>query len=506
MILTSRSTRAIFGVIFAIIGALYAAAWFAPAVAQDHESGMNLVLAKALASGHGYMRDNLPQPVPETDVAPLFPAVLALLTLVSGYAAWLKLLPLACTVAWLWLTRRLLTIMGASGASALLLIALAAATPVVISLSTSLLPHTMFALLATAAMLSLLEDRPWLTGLFAGLATLTLTAGWSLIAACLITLTARRRLRSAAIVTALASLLAAPWLGWSLAHVTGEAGLRTLVDDNSRYGGNILAFLPANEKLVVLTHNIASWFGGPAALLSGDLFVEYSGPYSAAATAILLLWCLYKRRNLLPDLFIALYGIAVVILVHPPKESIAPVLPLMLWVLWRALSTVRNKEALAAVVIIVSGFTVYADAVRTPALVTAGMFPATAQPANDWRAMRQLFLAANNEAAPGAIILGNSDATFFLNTGRKTVRGFRENSFALYYGPRAETVSPELLASAIQDSQATYVAVTPDRDRAESPSFHRAVEALERGGVLRPMEVPGSAAGYRLLRVAAAGL
>ena len=46
-----------------------------------------------------------------------------------------------------------------------------------------------------------------------------------------------------------------------------------------------------------------------------------------------------------------------------------------------------------------------------------------------------------------------------------------------------------------------YVALTPDRDFAESPAYHHAVEALERGGILEPVPVPGVTADYRLLRV-----
>jgi hypothetical protein len=47
----------------------------------------------------------------------------------------------------------------------------------------------------------------------------------------------------------------------------------------------------------------------------------------------------------------------------------------------------------------------------------------------------------------------------------------------------------------------SYVALTPDRDLPESASFHKAVAALERGGVLEPVGVPGVSGDYRLLRV-----
>ena len=36
------------------------------------------------------------------------------------------------------------------------------------------------------------------------------------------------------------------------------------------------------------------------------------------------------------------------------------------------------------------------------------------------------------------------------------------------------------------------LALTPDRDLPESASYHKAVAALERGGVLEPVSVPGA--------------
>jgi len=52
------------------------------------------------------------------------------------------------------------------------------------------------------------------------------------------------------------------------------------------------------------------------------------------------------------------------------------------------------------------------------------------------------------------------------------------------------------------ESGVSYVVLTPDNDLPESASFHRSVEALERGNVVEPVRVPGVAAGYALFRVA----
>ena len=201
---------------------VYLVAWSLPAISLDHEAAANLVTASGIAAGHGYIVESLPTPIPQTNYPPFFPAVLAMFTLVSEQAQWLKLLPLVCAAGWLVLTHKLLLKMGASGTGALLLAGLTAASPTVVFLSTNLLPESLFALLATAALLTLLEEHALLAGLFAGLATLTRTAGVALIVACILTLVARRRFRGAAIFAAVAMLIVAPWFGWSLAHLTHD--------------------------------------------------------------------------------------------------------------------------------------------------------------------------------------------------------------------------------------------------------------------------------------------
>jgi len=91
---------------------------------------------------------------------------------------------------------------------------------------------------------------------------------------------------------------------------------------------------------------------------------------------------------------------------------------------------------------------------------------------------------------------------FYLNTGRKAVRGFYPDGYKLYYAPSNSLITPVQLGGEIMQNGVGYVALTPDRDFAGAPAFHRAVEALERGGMLEPVAVPGVSGEYRLLRTA----
>src|SRR5579862_8235984 len=113
MTLNRTVLRAIIAIYFTALLVIYVIAWRSPAIGRYHDDAVYLVTAKAIAAGHGYQLDSLPNPVAETQFPPLFPALLALLTLVlpqtlSQQPQWLTLLPLACTVGWLVVTRKLL--------------------------------------------------------------------------------------------------------------------------------------------------------------------------------------------------------------------------------------------------------------------------------------------------------------------------------------------------------------------------------------------------------------
>jgi hypothetical protein len=355
----------------------------------------------------------------------------------------------------------------------------------VVFLSTNLMPQTLFALLMTASLLKLLDDRALMAGFLAGLATLASAVGVALIAACILTLVARRRLRSAVIFTGVATVMVAPWFGWSLAH-----------PGNMYLTSSIFTALYASDKLVVLGRNLMALLIAPFRLLSG-----FGDTLTVVLTVLLAAWSLFVRRQLLPDLFIALYGLVLLFSTWPPDRLAAPMLPLILWIAWRAFRLIELKEAVVATVLVGALFPLWADASRTGATIRSGTFPVTGPPADDWVEMRKLFAFITANTKPDSVLVSNLDGAFYLNTGRKAIRGFVPNGFELYYAPRISSITPDRFGGAITQAKANYVVLTPDNGLPESASFHRSVEALERGGVLEPVSVPGSARDYRLLRV-----
>ena len=424
--------------LIAVLAVLYGIAWFSPAIGLAYTDGAFLVSAVTHRFGAS---------------PPLFPAVLALFALVSRQAWWLKLVPLACTLGWLALTWRLLVKMGASRQAAWAMVLMTAASPTVLYLATGLFAEPLFALLVTASLLALLEEQALLAGLCAGLASITLSGGATLIVACLFTLVAHRRLRSAAIFTCVAMVFASPWLGWTLAHDSVP-----------------ILSLHASELVMLLGTNAMQLAAAPFILLTG-----WANLYPGLLTAVALLIVLVRRRQFVPDLFVALYCLVLLCRTESPLHGFAPVLPLFLWILWRAARVGRFAtvtKATAALMI-------------APALWFGALsLTPKAQP-DDWGQMQKLFAWINANTPPDTVLMANLDPVFYLNTNRTTVRGFDGTA-----------ASPGELRAAVLHDHVGYVVLTP-----ESATFHRAVSALERGGDLEPVSVAGVSGEYRILRV-----
>ncbi len=450
MILTRGLQRTLIAVSACILLAIYGFEWLTPGIGLFREDAVNLLAAKS---------------VPHSGLVPLFPLLLAVFAAISMNAQWLKLLPVACTLGWLTLTYRLLRRMGASSGAGLLLIGLTAVAPAVVVAGTNLFPEPLFGLLVTAALLALLDDRAILAGVLAGLATITEPAGVALIVACMVTFVARQRLRNAVLFTAAAMILVAPWFGWTLAHMPHSA-----------------VSLRANEKLVVIGKNLYWLLAAPF-----EAMTSIASTYAVVATVALFLWALVRRRQFVPDLFLALYCGVLICWPAPPGRMVMSVLPLLLWLLWRAFGNMRIKEAIAALVLILVALSLWADVARRPA-------------ANDWAQMRRMFAYLRENAPPDAVIMANLDPAFELNTGRTAIRGFTPENYRLFYAPPTPAVTPDQLATALRAGNASYVVVTPDRNLPEGDAYRKAVEALERGDLLEPVSVTGLNRDYRVLR------
>ncbi|HVV46588.1 MAG TPA: glycosyltransferase family 87 protein [Bryobacteraceae bacterium] len=437
--------------LLAALAVLYAIAWFSPAIGLEYREGANLMQA---VTGHV-----------ETN-PPLFPWLLGLFALISRQPQWLKLLPLLCTAGWLALIWRLLQKMGAGRACAWTMVAIAAASPAVQHLATGLYPEMLFGLLAIGCLLALLDERPVLSGIAAGLATITMTSGAVLIVACLLTLVTYRRLRAAVMFLVPAMAFASPWLGWWMAH-----------------GGLPGTKLDYSEWSVVLWKNAMWLAAAPFTAMSG-----YANLYPGLLTAVALLIVLIRRRQFVPDLFFGLYCVALVCRIEPPLYAFAPVLPLFLWMLWRVVRLGRFRTISQ-----VTGIGLIAPALWFGAV--------QALRPTGWSDMQKMFTIIQANTPPNAILMADLDPVYYLNTNRETFRGFTPDGFRTWYAPPRPLVTPDELYATIPAHHVDYVVMAPDRDVPEAVFYNDSIEALERGEQVEPVELPGLPAGYRLLRV-----
>lgn len=453
MAIGSSLQRALAITFTGVLAALYGCAVAAPAIGLDYEE------AALLDFGRHY------------------------LPLSASGAPWLRILPLVCTALWIALVYRLLRKLGALKGESAILCGLTLASPIVVFLAVHLNRQPLLALLVTASLLALLNTRPILSGLLAGAACLVQLAGVAVIVSAVITLAARRRLRDAVLFAASSMLLLAPGIGWRLAHGTEISSVWTQ--------------LRASEKAVVAGANFISLLESPALLLSGSRTI-----YGALVFAAILLWSLWKRRQFMPDLFVAIACALLLMRIWPPERAFALLLPLVLWMLYRAHRGPRASEILAAAAILLLGLELTADARRLFALARAGDFPAEAQAAAEWGSMRQLFAAIRANVPPDGAVLASLNDAIALETGRRTLRGYSPDPYRLFYDAHVPAITPDGLTNALRASGARFVALTPDRGRPDGPAFHRSVEALERGGLLEPVASPDLPRGYRLLRAA----
>ncbi|MBM3776117.1 MAG: hypothetical protein FJW37_13295 [Acidobacteria bacterium] len=146
----------------AVVAVLLPVYWWGlrdPAVGLYHDDGIYAVTAKALAEGRGYRIVSLPEEPPQTKYPIVFPFLLSLVWRVfpafPQNLFWLKLAPFLSAVVWLWLSYRLLAGESKNSCAAPTLVLLTAASGRIVLFSTTLLSETLFAALATGALLLL---------------------------------------------------------------------------------------------------------------------------------------------------------------------------------------------------------------------------------------------------------------------------------------------------------------------------------------------------------------
>jgi hypothetical protein len=510
------SARLLFAVAVLALAVVYAVAWRAPSVGLYHDDGIYLVTAKALAEGKGYRILSLPQEIVQTKYPPVFPVLLAaawkLRPDFPGNVAALKAVPVLFALVWFALAFRLLLRLGATRTQAYWLVLLTAAAPLVIFCSTNLLSETLFASLLTATLLSAgsversKSDRgAYAAGLLAALAFLTRTAGVALFIGVPAAFLLRRRW-GAAWRFAAASAAACTWPVWVRLHSSFTDEIQAYYSAANYASWNILSpSVPWSEKMRILTVNSVT------ALASPLRYFNVPAPGLAIILIPVLLAGLALRRRWRADaahLVLAVYTAVVLCWAWPPDRFLLPILPVLLLMLWNAVTEAVRVPALrwgaVAGVGLLSGWLLAVDLQRVPLTIATGSFPLSGYATDKWADLQSVYDWIERNTTPDAVVLANLDPSVYLYTGRKSTRNFVGNSsYKLIYAPDAPTADAgKPMDEIIEAAGASLLLMTPDKI-AEAPVVRRALAAYVKRypEKLELVDRPGADPAYRVYRI-----
>jgi 4-amino-4-deoxy-L-arabinose transferase-like glycosyltransferase len=489
----------------ALLAWVYGTALAAPAVGLFHDDGVYAVTAKALATGRGYRIVSLPGEIPQTKYPILFPALLAAVWKVyppfPENIFWLKLVPFACALAWGALGYRLLRVKTGSARAAMVFTALLAISPWVLFLGTALLSETLFAALTAGTLLVLgrIEQGRcgWReiasAGVLAAAAFLTRTAGVAGIAAGVVVVLLRAGWRRAMVFLMIALALCAPWIAWQMSQ-TRSASPTEAYYEVANYGQwDILFHFTLGQKVRILGENLLGAWTAPAALMGvpptgwGAALAVLAGGLVAAG-----FWRRLSGRPRATEILTILYVGLILSWAWPPKRFLAPILPLLLLYGYEGAQfacrgIVRRargaQAALVTVALLAAIPGVWTLAAMTSVARETGAVPEPNTAQDDWHEMARLVAWINRNTAGDAVLMGNLDPALYLYTGRKSVRGLRQDPYHLHYDPRGEWPlgSPADLQRAIGASHAGYLICTPNLAFRESGPLDQLTRELVRG-------------------------
>ena len=462
----------------------YAIALCAPAAGTFHDDGIYAVTAEALATGRGYRIVSLPSQMPQTKYPFLFPALLAAVWKAfprfPQNLIWLKFVPLGCALAWTAFSCSLLREKTGHTIS-LALTVLMALSPWVLFLGTTLLSETLFAALATGALVLVSRMERGRCGwgmvigvaILAGAVFLTRTAGIAVVGACAISLLVRGLNRQALAVVLIFAVICAPWICWQRQQAKPTSAQDAYYSQMNYGEWNILLHFTPAQKGAILAQNLLGTILAPAVLMGvpatgwGAGMAILAGSLVAAGFFRRLSW-----RPQATEILVLLYTGLVVCWAWPPVRFLAPLLPLLLFygyegtqALCRALAVPARhaRLALAAVGLLYAAQGAGTLEAMAAAARETGAVPVPNMPQDDWREMSGMLAWLNRNTSRQAVLMGNLDPALYLYTGRTSVRGFVQDPYQLHYAAGARPLgSPSDLLRTAEQYGVSYLVATPN--------------------------------------------
>jgi hypothetical protein len=486
-----------------------------------YDDGAYVVLARALAEGHGYRALNLPGAPPGVHYPPGYPALLSLVWRATGDVAaavpWMKalnaaLMAVAAALLALYASARLALPPAVAAAAA----ALPLLTVPALAVSTVLFSEPLFLVLMLSALL--VADAPRLTpagaaaaGLLAGAATLARGLGLAVLVGVAYAAWRRGR-REGALASVAAAALVLPWGAWVATRAPAVPPL--LRGHYGNYVGEWLAAAgptPAAHLPALLRENVLEWLRFWGTVLAPGLPLLLR-----TAVAVAALWAAargaWAARAQHPALAPTLAAYAAVTLLWPftPDRYLVLLVP---WVaalgaagladplraLARALPDERARRR-SRLVLLVLGAALLANVVR---------FQALGYRARGWEvpqrraaeALEPIVAWVRANLSPEEVVATDGEPLVYLYSGRRAVPNHVRRARPPGAPPDAEVGSTADLAALLAATDARALAVS-----APAGPVARLVERLayERPDLLRLVHL--TPAGGRIFRVEVAHL
>jgi 4-amino-4-deoxy-L-arabinose transferase-like glycosyltransferase len=426
---------------FLVLAPQYWIALSTPAIGIYHDDSIYLLSAKSLAEGEGYRIPSTPANMVQTKYPVLYPAVLSLVWRAfpdfPANVVWFKALSLMFCLGWLALSAVLLNWWLDDWLIVVSLVALIAASPPVIFLSTSALSEMQFAFLLTGCLLLLFRaDRDvssaWFfgAGLLAGMCYLTRSVGFVLIVMPIGYLVVHRKIKAAVSFALPAILLAAPWLLWQFQN---QSAADPYLSQSNYYSGyNVLLNHSWPEKIRIVTLNMLQLMFSPYVMFFEILPKALGFVIIVLGFVLVLRGC---RRDRVGRLvwWAAAGNVAVLLLwVWPPLRFVIPWLPVFMLLAWRGVSLRFRNHGLVLVWALFACASA-SDTKYTVQALRSGFWCPSPLGKDDWKAFVAMADWAKKNIDAKAILQSSVDPTVYLYTGHKAVRGFGGNVALRHY-------------------------------------------------------------------------
>lgn len=499
--------KALVAVFLASLLPIYWVAFHAPAVGIYHDDGIYLVTAKALAEGKGYRIISLPDEPPQTKYPVLFPAVLSVAWRVSpkfpDNALFLKTIPLLSAILWLCLSYKLIREETGSHYVALWVVLITAASSWVVFFSTTFMSETFFACFATGALICLRRlEGTWssergnrillLSTILVAASFLTRTVGAPLVAAAAVSLFLRKRYGPCLMFLFGFAVLVAPWFWWQAVHGDLNRPMESYYSFSNYKGWNIIVNFTMEQKIRVLYTNILRLLFSPIKLLNmnGNIASIFISLVLSLLTFFGFIRDMRQSVSLL-HLFIMFYLITIMMWVWPPDRFVVPVIPFLLLFAYRGLSGICEKlfqsKSLKTAATFILVCSIGIPLVYNLILCTKETmkyhavslsYVSSIYGQDNWEDTRELLDWIRQNTSQDSILLGNLDPTYYLYTGRKSIRSFTDDPYRLFFSEKPETAMGQVpdLVQRIVANRVKYIIRTPSIFYKEGPIFNKILD------------------------------